>query len=169
MQSLFPSKTKIMVGMATCGQAAGADEVWQVLQREVKKKKIDVIVQKTGCIGICQHEPLVDVLKPGYPRITYDRVEPAKAGEIINGLVTGKFKKGMMARIDQEEFLLDDTRKKYAKGKIPAYLASLATYNRLSFYKKQQRIALRNCGYIDPENIAEYVAKGGYFSLATGA
>ena len=167
MQSLFPSKTKIMVGMATCGQAAGADEVWQVLQREVKKKKIDVIVQKTGCIGICQHEPLVDVLKPGYPRITYDRVDSAKAGEIINSLVTGKFKKGMMARIDQEEFLLDDTRKKYAKGKVPAYLASLATYKRLSFYKKQQRIALRNCGYIDPENIAEYVAKGGYFSLAT--
>ncbi len=166
MQSLFPSKTKIMVGMATCGQAAGADEVWQALQREVKKKKIDVMVQKTGCIGICQHEPLVDVLKPGYPRITFDRVEPAKAGEIINGLVTGKLKKGMMARIDQEEFLLDDTRKKYAKGKIPAYLASLAPYKRLSFYKKQQRIALRNCGYIDPENIAEYVAKGGYFSLA---
>ena len=125
-----------------------------------------MIVQKTGCIGICQHEPLVDVLKPGYPRITFDRVEPAKAGEIINGLVTGKLKKGMMARIDQEEFLLDDTRKKYAKGKIPAYLASLAPYKRLSFYKKQQRIALRNCGYIDPENIAEYVAKGGYFSLA---
>ena len=167
MQSLFPSKTKIMVGMATCGQAAGADEVWQVLQREVKKKKIDVLVQKTGCIGICQHEPLVDILKPGYPRITYDRVEPAKAGEIINGLVGGKFTKGMMARIDQEEFLLDDTRKKYARGKIPAYLSSLATYKRLSFYKKQQRIALRNCGYIDPENIAEYVAKGGYFSLAT--
>jgi NADH:ubiquinone oxidoreductase subunit F (NADH-binding)/NAD-dependent dihydropyrimidine dehydrogenase PreA subunit/(2Fe-2S) ferredoxin len=133
----------------------------------VKKKKIDVLVQKTGCIGICQHEPLVDILKPGYPRITYDRVEPAKAGEIINGLVGGKFTKGMMARIDQEEFLLDDTRKKYARGKIPAYLSSLATYKRLSFYKKQQRIALRNCGYIDPENIAEYVAKGGYFSLAT--
>jgi NADH:ubiquinone oxidoreductase subunit F (NADH-binding) len=72
----------------------------------------------------------------------------------------------MMARIDQEEFLLDDVRKKYAKGKMPAYLSSLATYKCLSFYKKQQRIALRNCGYIDPENIAEYVAKGGYFSLA---
>jgi len=166
MQSLFPSKPKILVGMATCGQAAGAYEVWQVLQREVKKKKLDVVVKKTGCIGMCQHEPLVDVLKPGYPRITYNRVEPANAGEIVNSLATGKFKKGMMARIDQEEFLLDDTSKKYAKGKIPAYLSSLATYKRLSFYKKQQRIALRNCGYIDPENIAEYVAKGGYFSLA---
>ncbi len=166
IQSLFPSKPKILVGMATCGQAAGASEVWQALQREVKKKKLDVVVKKTGCIGMCQHEPLVDVLKPGYPRITYNRVEPANVGEIVNSLATGKFKKGMMARIDQEEFLLDDTSKKYAKGKIPAYLSSLATYKRLSFYKKQQRIALRNCGYIDPENIAEYVAKGGYFSLA---
>ena len=42
----------------------------------------------------------------------------------------------------------------------------LSPYDRLPFYKKQQRVALRNCGFIDPENIAEYVAKGGYFSLA---
>jgi NADH:ubiquinone oxidoreductase subunit F (NADH-binding)/(2Fe-2S) ferredoxin len=163
---LFPSKAKIMVGMATCGLAAGAGEVGLALVKEVKKRKIDVVVSKTGCIGLCQHEPLVDILKPGYPRLTYDRVTPERVGEILDGLVKGKFKKGIMARIDQEEFLLDDTRKRYGKGKIPAYLNSVLSYNRLSFYKKQERIALRNCGFIDPESIAEYVAKGGYFSLA---
>ena len=164
--SLFPAKTKIMVGMATCGLAAGAGEVWLALVKEVKKKKIDVVVSKTGCIGLCQHEPLVDILKPGYPRLTYDRVTPERVGEVLDGLVKGKLKKGIMARIDQEEFLLDDTRRRYSKGKIPAYLNSVLSYNRLSFYKKQERIALRNCGFIDPESIAEYVAKGGYFSLA---
>ncbi|MEE9505343.1 MAG: NADH-quinone oxidoreductase subunit NuoF, partial [Thermodesulfobacteriota bacterium] len=152
--------------MATCGLAAGAGEVGLALVKEVKKRKIDVVVSKTGCIGLCQHEPLVDVLKPGYPRLTYDRVTPERVGEILDGLVKGKFKTGIMARIDQEEFLLDDTRKRYGKGKIPAYLNSVLSYNRLSFYKKQERIALRNCGFIDPESIAEYVAKGGYFSLA---
>ncbi|MEE8380919.1 MAG: NADH-quinone oxidoreductase subunit NuoF [Thermodesulfobacteriota bacterium] len=152
--------------MATCGLAAGAGEVGLALVKEVKKRKIDVVVSKTGCIGLCQHEPLVDILKPGYPRLTYDRVTPERVGEILDGLVKGKFKKGIMARIDQEEFLLDDTRKRYGKGKIPAYLNSVLSYNRLSFYKKQERIALRNCGFIDPESIAEYVAKGGYFSLA---
>ena len=166
IQYLFPSKAKIMVGMATCGLAAGAGEVGLALVKEVKKRKIDVVVSKTGCIGVCQHEPLVDILKPGYPRLTYDRVTPERVGEILDGLVKGKFKKGIMARIDQEEFLLDDTRKRYGKGKIPAYLNSVLSYNRLSFYKKQERIALRNCGFIDPESIAEYVAKGGYFSLA---
>ena len=166
IQYLFPSKAKIMVGMATCGLAAGAGEVGLALVKEVKKRKIDVVVSKTGCIGVCQHEPLVDILKPGYPRLTYDRVTPERVGEILDGLVKGKFKKGIMARIDQEEFLLDDTRKRYGKGKIPAYLNSVLSYNRLSFYKKQKRIALRNCGFIDPESIAEYVAKGGYFSLA---
>ncbi len=166
IQYLFPSKAKIMVGMATCGLAAGAGEVGLALVKEVKKRKIDVVVSKTGCIGLCQHEPLVDILKPGYPRLTYDRVTPERVGEILDGLVKGKFKKGIMARIDQEEFLLDDTRKRYGKGKIPAYLNSVLSYNRLSFYKKQERIALRNCGFIDPESIAEYVAKGGYFSLA---
>lgn len=166
MNSLFPSRTKIMVGMATCGKAAGAGEVWQALNKEVKKRKIDALVVKTGCIGLCQHEPLVDILKPGYPRITYDRVTPKRVGELLDGLVKGKFKKGIMARIDQEEFLLDDTSRRYNKGKIPAYLASVSPYKKLPFYKKQMRIALRNCGFIDPENIAEYVAKGGYFSLA---
>ncbi|MCK5185965.1 MAG: NADH-quinone oxidoreductase subunit F, partial [Deltaproteobacteria bacterium] len=166
INSLFPSKTKILVGMATCGQAAGAGEVWQALDKEVKKRKIDVLMKKTGCIGLCQHEPLVDILKPGYPRITYDRVTPDGVGELIDGIVKGKFKKGIMARIDQEEFLLEDTSKRYNKGKVPAYLASISTYKRLPFYKKQMRIALRNCGFIDPENIAEYVAKGGYFTLA---
>lgn len=166
MQSLFPAKTKILVGMATCGQAAGANEVWQVLQREAARKKIDVLVTKTGCIGMCQHEPLVDVIKPGYPRITYDRVTAEKAAQLLGGAAAGKFSKGMMARIDHEEFLLDDTSRRYHAGKLPAYLSSLSTYKRLPFYRKQQRIALRNCGYIDPENIAEYVAKGGYFSFA---
>ena len=166
IDSLLPSKTKIMVGMATCGQAAGAGEVWQALHREVKKRKVDVVVKKTGCIGLCQHEPLMDILKPGYPRITYDGVTPEKVVEVLDGLVKGKFKKGIMARIDQEDFLLEDTRKRYSKDKIPAYLASVSPYKRLPFYKKQKRVALRNCGFIDPENIAEYVAKGGYFPLA---
>jgi len=166
MQSLFPSKTKIMVGMATCGQAAGAKEVWQAFDREIKKRKIDVVVKKTGCIGLCQHEPLVDIIKPGYPRITYDKVTPERVGEILDGLVKGKFKKGIMARIDQEEFLLNDTRRRYSKNKLPAYLSSISSYTKIPFYKKQKRIALRNCGFIDPENIAEYVAKEGYFSLA---
>jgi len=166
MNSLFPNKIKIMVGMATCGQAAGAQEVWQALHQGIKKRKMEGVIRKTGCIGLCQHEPLVDILKPGYPRITYDRVTPERISEMLDFLVKGKFKKGIMARIDQEEFLLDDTRKRYGKGKMPTYLASVSPYKRLPFYKKQKRVALRNCGFIDPENIAEYVAKGGYFPLA---
>ena len=166
MKALFPATAKIMVGMATCGAAAGAGEVWDSLHHEVKKRKLDLVIKKTGCIGICQHEPLVDIIMPGFSRVTYDRVKADKAPELIDGLVKGKFAKGMMARIDQEEFLLDNARKRYASGKVPAALASVVPYDRLPFYKKQQRVALRNCGFIDPENIAEYVAKGGYFSLA---
>jgi NADP-reducing hydrogenase subunit HndC len=166
MGSLFPAKTKIMVGMATCGQAAGAQGVWKALVAEVKKRKLDVLVKKTGCIGLCQHEPLVDVIRPGYPRITYDRVTPERVGELLDGAVKGKFSKGIMARIDQEEFLLDGTRTRYGKGKLPSYLTSVSPYTRTPFYKKQMRVALRNCGFIDPENINEYVAKGGYYALA---
>ena len=166
MKSLFPATAKIMVGMATCGVAAGAGEVWDALRQEVKKRKLDLAIKKTGCIGICQHEPLVDIIMPGYSRVTYDRVKADKAPELIDGLVRRKFAGGMMARIDQEEFLLDNARKRYGAAKVASALAKVVPYDRLPFYKKQQRVALRNCGFIDPENIAEYVAKGGYFSLA---
>jgi len=166
MKSLFPSTTKIMVGMATCGLAAGAHEVWQLLTKEVAKSKTDAVLKKTGCIGLCQHEPLVDIIKPGYPRVTYDKVTPEKVGALLEGAAKGVFKKGIMARIDEEEFLLNGTHRRYSKGTLPSTLRSVVPYRRLPFYKKQMRIALRNCGSIDPENIAEYVAKGGYFSLA---
>ena len=127
MKSLFPATAKIMVGMATCGVAAGAGEVWDALRQEVKKRKLDLAIKKTGCIGICQHEPLVDIIMPGYSRVTYDRVKADKAPELIDGLVRRKFAGGMMARIDQEEFLLDNARKRYGAAKVASALAKVVT------------------------------------------
>lgn len=92
---------KIILGMGTCGIAAGAREVMAALMEEVNKRSLsNVTFQQTGCIGMCEKEVLVDIVRPGEARITYGNVKPADAarivaehvvnGRIVEDLVVGK-------------------------------------------------------------------------------
>ncbi|NLI42705.1 MAG: (2Fe-2S) ferredoxin domain-containing protein [Synergistaceae bacterium] len=85
-------KTKIIVGMGTCGIAAGAREVLSAILNELARREIkDVAVETTGCIGMCQYEPLVDFIRPGEPRVTYGNVEPKDVPRlIVEHLINGK-------------------------------------------------------------------------------
>ncbi len=75
---------KVIVGMGTCGIAAGAREVMAALMDETKKRSlVGVSFQQTGCIGRCEKEVLVDVVRPGEARITYGNVKPADAARIV--------------------------------------------------------------------------------------
>lgn len=79
------SGTRVVVGMATCGIAAGARPVLVSIMDEVKKNDLsDVVVAQTGCIGMCRLEPIVEVYRPGEDKVTYVKVTPAKALRIIN-------------------------------------------------------------------------------------
>mgnify|MGYP000858740157 CR=1 FL=1 len=79
------SGTRVVVGMATCGIAAGARPVLLTIMDEIKKHNLaDVIVAQTGCIGLCKYEPIVDVYKPGKEKVTYVKVNPSKAIRIVN-------------------------------------------------------------------------------------
>ena len=86
-------KVKIIIGMVTCGIAAGAREIMTAVLEELDKRGLrDVVVETTGCIGMCQKEPLLDVIRPGEPRITYGnvRVEDVPmiiAEHVVNGRV----------------------------------------------------------------------------------
>jgi len=76
--------TRVIIGMGTCGIAAGAREVMTAILEELDKRGLkDVAVETTGCIGMCQKEPLVDIIRPGEPRTTYGEVSPADAVRII--------------------------------------------------------------------------------------
>lgn len=76
--------TRIVIGMATCGIAAGARPVLAAFSHEVAVRKLDnVKVSQTGCIGLCKLEPIVEVMKPGEPKVTYIRVTPDKAAKIV--------------------------------------------------------------------------------------
>lgn len=79
------SGTRVVVGMATCGIAAGARPVLLAIMDEVKKNNLaDVIVAQTGCIGMCRLEPIVEVYRPNEEKVTYVKVNPSKAIRIVN-------------------------------------------------------------------------------------
>lgn len=147
------NKTTIILGMGTCGIAAGANEVAAEVRSELKKHKIKAEVVSVGCIGMCHNEPLIDIQQPGLPRVTYKNVKPKMVGKII-----------------EKHLVQGDYNKRWIYGQLPSgngkSIEGLQAYDELPFYKKQVRIALRNCGIIDPENIEEYLASGGYSGLS---
>lgn len=100
------SGTKIIVGMGTCGIAAGAREVMAALLDEIAKRKLqDVRVEQTGCIGMCEKEVLVDVIRPGEDRITYGKVKSEDAVRIIGDhVVNGKIVQDLVVgRIERQK------------------------------------------------------------------
>jgi NADP-reducing hydrogenase subunit HndB len=79
------NQTRIVVGMATCGIASGARPVLNALSDAVQAKGLtNVAVVQTGCIGLCQYEPIVEVLEPGKEKVTYVKMTPEKALEVID-------------------------------------------------------------------------------------
>ncbi len=75
---------RVVVGMATCGIAAGARPVLNAFVDEVAKRNLkNVTVAQTGCIGMCQYEPIVEVFEPGKDKVTYVQVSPDKVAEIV--------------------------------------------------------------------------------------
>lgn len=86
-----PNNIRVVVGMATCGIAAGARPVLQAFLEEVQKRGLDnVIVTQTGCIGLCRLEPIVEVYVPGQEKVTYVKMTPDKVGKVVaNHIVNG--------------------------------------------------------------------------------
>ncbi|MEX1307373.1 MAG: (2Fe-2S) ferredoxin domain-containing protein [Eubacteriales bacterium] len=77
--------TRVVVGMATCGIAAGARPVLSAFMEEVAKRELkDVTVTQTGCIGVCRLEPIVEVYIPGEERVTYVKVDPSMVPKIVS-------------------------------------------------------------------------------------
>ena len=85
------AETRVLVGMATCGIAAGAKPVLNAFVEEVAKRDLKgVMVTQTGCIGICQYEPVVEVVTPGQEKVTYVKMTAEKARRVVNDhLVNG--------------------------------------------------------------------------------
>jgi len=147
------ASTSIFIGMGTCGIAAGASEVAAAVRQELESRNLDAVFVGVGCIGMCVNEPLLDIQLPGKPRITYKKVTPA-----------------MVPRIIDEHLVQEQIIKKWAFAQLlngaGAIEGGPPTYEEHPYYRKQVRIALRNCGMIDPVSINEYISVDGYLALA---
>ncbi|WP_066713409.1 (2Fe-2S) ferredoxin domain-containing protein [Clostridium sp. Marseille-P299] len=85
LRSESDEHTRVIVGMATCGIASGARPVLTTLSDAVQLKGLEkVSVIQTGCIGLCQYEPIVEIIAPGKDKVTYVKMTPEKALEVVD-------------------------------------------------------------------------------------
>lgn len=85
LRSEDSNQTRVVVGMATCGIASGARPVLTALSDAVQTKGLsNIAVTQTGCIGLCQYEPIVEVFEPGKEKVTYIKMTPEKALEVVD-------------------------------------------------------------------------------------
>jgi len=159
---LYPDRPRISVAMASCGRAAGSQSIYSAIRYELDHQGLDASLVSTGCPGFCSQEPLVSLLAPGKARIYYSCLEPEEAGQLVSSLASGDlyWQRILGAEIEDQMVIKN---KKLVLGPRPG---GLKLISELDFYRPQVKLATRNCGYIDPFNIYEYIGRGGYRALA---
>ncbi|MBD3410603.1 MAG: NADH-quinone oxidoreductase subunit F [Ignavibacteriales bacterium] len=138
----------ILIGSGTCGVAAGALKTKEAIEKELQNLGVKARVEKTGCVGYCAMEPIVDVKLPNGDRISYGEVTPKIVSKLLRKtLVEGEI---------YEENLLGTHGKRNGK---------CSHLNDQLFFKDQMKVVLENCGIIDPDSIDSYIAVGGFKAL----
>jgi len=133
---------KIVVGLGSCGIAAGANKVYDAFKGIIEKSDIPVTLDETGCMGMCYKEVLVEVINPDGKSVIYGEVTPEKANTIFEShIIEGKPVVEWIVKADDMETSED------------------------SFFSKQKRIVLRRCGVINPESIDEAIAMDAYKAI----
>ncbi|MEE8552152.1 MAG: NADH-quinone oxidoreductase subunit NuoF [Desulfobacterales bacterium] len=140
---------KIHIGMATCGIASGALETKKAFEETLAERNIEALIHPVGCIGHCYAEPIVIIDHPdsGFPPIFYHEVTAGKAQ--------------MLAKLFLEE---GDPRFEHVLGATVEndLIPSVMEFSR---FNQEKRVVMEKCGYIDPEDIYDYIAEGGYSAL----
>jgi NADH-quinone oxidoreductase subunit F len=155
-------KTQLIFGLSTCGIAAGGKDLIDFANEYILNKGIDVDLRSVGCIGMCYAEPLVDVKLPHMPRLTYCNVDK----KLMNTILEEHVIKGnplyeyAMAQLSEEI-----SESKYNPIYFNDRYQNIKVYKEIPFFSKQVRIVLHNCGIINPKDIQEYIARGGYRAL----
>lgn len=138
---------RISIGMATCGLAAGAFETKKAFEETLKSLGLHAHIRSVGCLGHCYAEPLVIIENPGFPPILYHQVTPGKAKMLV------------------KNFLVDgDPLFEYLLGAMEEndLIPSAMNFPRFCL---ETRVITENCGHLDPEDVSDYIAIGGYAGL----
>jgi NADH-quinone oxidoreductase subunit F len=140
---------KIHIGMATCGIASGALETKKAFEETLAERNIEALIHTVGCIGHCYAEPVVIIEHPdsGFPPIFYHEVTQGKAQ--------------MLVKLFLEE---GDPRFEHVLGATEKndLIPSVMEFSR---FNQEERIVMEKCGHVDPEDIYDYIAEGGYSTL----
>ena len=128
---------RVVVGQGSCGVATGARKTAAEFEKQIAAKGLDIPVQVTGCVGTCYLEPIVDVYDDNEELTRYVKVQPDKVEAIVEGHLAG-------GKPVAEQAISEEDKQ---------------------FVEKQQRVVLRNCGVINPEDIEEYLAVDGYKAI----
>lgn len=143
--------TTVTIGMATCGRAAGAVDVYNAFTKEIESSGLEVQLKATGCIGLCSQEVVIELELDDHTRLTYGNVTADHVPEIIEKTL----KKGeAIKNLALYQYHPLEKRQESYPG-VPFT-------DQFAVVKDQKKIALKNCGNIDPFNISDYVENGGY-------
>ncbi len=142
MTNNLDKNIKVIVGMASCGIAAGAEDVYVAFQKKIKEEKLPVQIEKTGCLGACYREPLVEIQMPELPSVIYGDITPRKIPHLIQKHLMNK-------EIITDWVVISDN----------------ITTPEQKLFGYQYRIVLRNTGNINPEKIDDYLQNDGYLAL----
>ena len=169
LKKIDPSRMiQIQVGSATCENAAGSNIVAEEFRKHIKASgRTDVIIRRVGCTGRCSLEPIVSISVPQKKLITYQHVDREGVHEIfISHVMGGKIVEKYL--LPPCEVVMREKKTSAQKQLInqPITHEFFEVFGDVPFYCQQSRIALRNVGLVDPENIYEYIHFQGFSSLA---
>jgi NADH:ubiquinone oxidoreductase subunit F (NADH-binding)/Pyruvate/2-oxoacid:ferredoxin oxidoreductase delta subunit/(2Fe-2S) ferredoxin len=158
-----PDAIKVNIGMASCGIAAGAKAAYDKLLNDYAKDN-GIHVCQTGCIGFCEVEPLVEIFGAGKPRVVYKNITEDRIIDAVSGYIAGDFnKKWILGQMKDPRSLLETDMDNPLAGVVP--IDGIPVLEEIPFYNDQVKVAMRNCGYIDPDCIEEYFARKGYVAF----
>ena len=140
--------TVIYIGSASCGLAAGAGEVKDTFYKKLQEYDVKATIKEVGCMGFCYAEPIITIERPGFPTLCY--------GYVDEGLVESLVKNYLVEDDPCYEFAL-------VAAEVNDFFPTFADFPRGVY---EQKIILNECGFIDPNEIDHYLARGGYFALA---
>jgi len=161
-QLYYPDTTKVIIGMASCGIAAGGMAAFEKAIQEFPEGN-GVKIAQTGCLGFCEKEPLVEIAAKGKPRVMYSNITQDRISDVVNGYLENDFRKTkrILGQFRDPRSILETDINNPLDAVDP--LEGIPFLEDIPFYNTQLKVAMRNCGYIDPDCIEEYIARGGYF------
>ena len=159
LSKLLPPRPRIAVGMGTCGSGNGAEAVMHAFAEAIDRRGLDFDLVRTGCFGFCAEEPLVNIRLSGQPLVILHRVRDSHVERILDDLCGQDHSRRLGFMPDR------GMESSYLGHPLRRRLPDIPLWNEVPFFRGQKKIVLRNTGLINPDDIEEYIAVGGYQAL----